>query len=101
MNMQFPLSLAAIFFSSFALAFPGALMPGPVFMAVIGERGRSGAKAGPLYMTDRGRPHGGLIVSGIALSLSNPYWTIGLGWLQKSLAIGAAGRSAQPCSSGW
>jgi threonine/homoserine/homoserine lactone efflux protein len=150
------LALAGIFLSSLAIAFSGAVMPGPVFTAVVGESGRRGFIAGPLFMTghsllelglvvvlalglgpflllrpvfaatalaggaimllmgiamfvslprleldlgDKGRRYGRVILSAVALSLSNPYWliwwvTIGLGLMQKSLAYGLAGGAA-------
>jgi threonine/homoserine/homoserine lactone efflux protein len=151
--MATALSLASLFLSSFAIALSGAVMPGPVFTAVVSESGRRGAGAGPLFMSghallelvlviaiglglgpilalrpvfvatalaggaimlfmgismfaslprleldlsDNGKRYGRVILTAIVLSLSNPYWTIwwvtiGLGWMQKSLAYGLAG----------
>jgi threonine/homoserine/homoserine lactone efflux protein len=43
-------SLPGIFFGSFIIAFSGALMPGPLLTATIGESYRHGAKAGPLLI---------------------------------------------------
>lgn len=43
--------LAAIFFSSMLVALSGAVMPGPVFTAVVSESTRRGASAGPLFMS--------------------------------------------------
>jgi threonine/homoserine/homoserine lactone efflux protein len=45
------LQLASIFFMSLTVAFSGAIMPGPVFTAVVSESARRGASAGPLFMT--------------------------------------------------
>ena len=39
-----------LFIASFGVALSGALMPGPVFTAVVGESTRRGAVAGPLFM---------------------------------------------------
>lgn len=154
--MSAALGLASTFLASLAIAISGAIMPGPVFTAVVGESSRRGASAGPLFMaghsilelalvaaiglglgpllskepvfvvtalaggaimlwmgasmfvslpklefdmSDSGKRYGRVLVSAIALSLSNPYWTIwwvtiGLGLLQKSLALGLAGAAA-------
>jgi threonine/homoserine/homoserine lactone efflux protein len=43
--------LASTFLASLAIAISGAVMPGPVFTAVVGESSRRGASAGPLFMT--------------------------------------------------
>jgi threonine/homoserine/homoserine lactone efflux protein len=43
-------TLAILFASSIGLALSGALMPGPLFTAVVGESGRRGAVAGPLFI---------------------------------------------------
>jgi threonine/homoserine/homoserine lactone efflux protein len=43
-----------IFFSSFALALSGAMMPGPLLTATIGESLRRGFIAGPLLITGHG-----------------------------------------------
>lgn len=146
-------ALAAILGSSFVLALSGAVMPGPVFTAVVSEASRRGASAGPLFMAGhsllelalvaaivlglgpllslppvfiatalaggglmlwmgismlaslpglvldleaRPKDYGKVLITAMVLSLSNPYWTIwwvtiGLGWLQQSLALGLAG----------
>jgi threonine/homoserine/homoserine lactone efflux protein len=42
--------LAAIFATSFAVAFSGAMMPGPLFAAAVGEGSRRGFMAGPLLI---------------------------------------------------
>lgn len=43
-----------IFFTSFTIAFSGALMPGPLFSATISESIRRGASAGPLFILGHG-----------------------------------------------
>lgn len=43
-----------IFFSSFVIALSGALMPGPLLTATIGESARRGVKAGPLLVLGHG-----------------------------------------------
>ncbi len=43
-------ALIALFAASFGIALSGALMPGPVFSAVVSESSRRGAVAGPLFM---------------------------------------------------
>ncbi len=43
-------NLAAIFLSSFAIAFSGALMPGPLLSATISESSTRGWKVGPMYI---------------------------------------------------
>jgi threonine/homoserine/homoserine lactone efflux protein len=48
--MSLALGLASTYFSSLAIAISGAIMPGPVFTAVVGESSRRGASAGPLFM---------------------------------------------------
>lgn len=44
------MTLLTILFSSFLLAFSGAMMPGPLLTATIGESARRGALAGPLLI---------------------------------------------------
>lgn len=48
------LALAAIFGSSFILGFSGAMMPGPLLTATIGESTRRGPWAGPLLILGHG-----------------------------------------------
>jgi threonine/homoserine/homoserine lactone efflux protein len=47
-------SLAAIFLSSFVLALSGAMMPGPLLTATIGESARRGPSTGPLLILGHG-----------------------------------------------
>jgi threonine/homoserine/homoserine lactone efflux protein len=148
-------TLAAIFVTSFIVALSGALMPGPLLTATVGESARQGAKAGPLLIAghallelalvallfiglapllkneavtagisiaggfillwmafgmlrslpclslerETAQPiHGKrrLIVSGILVSLSNPYWTIwwasiGLAYILQACIFGITG----------
>jgi len=49
--MSAALGLVSTFFTSLAIAISGAIMPGPVFTAVVGESSRRGASAGPLFMS--------------------------------------------------
>jgi threonine/homoserine/homoserine lactone efflux protein len=150
------LAVLGLFASSFVVALSGAVMPGPVFTAVVSESARRGPSAGPLFMgghailelalvalialglgsflaarqvfiatsllggaimlvmaismfvslpklrletADRGKRYARILLSGAALSLSNPYWTvwwisIGLGWITRSLEFGPAGVAA-------
>ncbi len=150
------LSLLFLLGSSFAVALSGAVMPGPLFTAVVGESARRGASAGPLFISGhailelvlvaavafglgpflgtrpvfiatsllgglimlamaasmflslpklsleaagRDRRYARLVLSGAALSLSNPYWivwwiSIGLGWMTRALKLGPAGLAA-------
>jgi threonine/homoserine/homoserine lactone efflux protein len=150
-------SLVTLFTASFAIAFSGAMMPGPVLTATIAESTRRGPVAGPLIVAGHAilesvllvalmlglspvlakdgvfigisfvggavllwmasgmfrslpsltvpREGGGkgrgnrLVWTGIALSLSNPYWsiwwaTIGLGAILQARRFGAAGVAA-------
>jgi threonine/homoserine/homoserine lactone efflux protein len=43
-------AILALFGSSFVVALSGAVMPGPVFTAVVSESARRGPSAGPLFM---------------------------------------------------
>jgi threonine/homoserine/homoserine lactone efflux protein len=69
--MTIPAQLTAIFAASFAVAFSGAMMPGPLLAAAIGEGSRRGFIAGPLLMVG----HAALeliLVAALLLGLS-PY----------------------------
>ena len=146
-------SYATIFFSSFVIALSGALMPGPLLSATLGESARRGFWAGPLLILGHGilevtllaalmlglAPYlrqdgvfagialsgaaillvmalgmfrslptlslswgegtaapGYLIVSGVLMSIANPYWsvwwaTIGLGYVLYCWKFGLMG----------
>jgi threonine/homoserine/homoserine lactone efflux protein len=150
------LPLFAVFGSSFAVAFSGAMMPGPLFSAAVAESSRRGFIAGPLLIVGHavleaallvlllvgfssilsrneafviisflgggiliwmafsmfrslpglkmsfesiGKSHNRLILTGVVMSLSNPYWifwwaTIGLGICVRSKQFGFPGVSA-------
>jgi threonine/homoserine/homoserine lactone efflux protein len=44
------IALASLFFSSFIIAFSGAMMPGPLFLATVNASVRRGPIAGPILM---------------------------------------------------
>lgn len=46
--------LALMFFSSMAIAYSGAIMPGPMLAVVVAESPRQGARAGPLVVLGHG-----------------------------------------------
>ncbi|MEK6655195.1 MAG: LysE family transporter, partial [Thermodesulfobacteriota bacterium] len=48
------MTLSTIFFSSFLIALSGAMMPGPLLTAAIGEASRRGFIAGPLLVAGHG-----------------------------------------------
>jgi len=148
------LLLGSIFFSSFIIAFSGAMMPGPLLTFTISESTRKGFKVGPLVILGHGilellliilivfgmapffkqtyvyitiaiagsifllwmawgmfrsipkltlnlknnseHKKNKLILSGMLLSLINPYWiiwwvTIGMGYILHSLKLGTLG----------
>jgi threonine/homoserine/homoserine lactone efflux protein len=68
------LTLVTIFFSSFIIAFSGALMPGPLLTATISESAQRGSVSGPLLIIGHGILEAGLIVvllMGLAPYLKN------------------------------
>ncbi|MCP4138169.1 MAG: LysE family transporter [bacterium] len=148
------LEISSIFFSSFIIAFSGAIMPGPLLTVAVSESTRRGFKVGPLLILGHGilelllvlliifglapffkkpsvyiiiaiagsvilmwmawgmlkslpkltldlknsseQKKNRLILSGLFLSLINPYWiiwwvTIGMGYILHSLEIGVLG----------
>jgi len=147
------LALLTIFASSFVIALSGAMMPGPLLTATIGESSRRGFMAGPLMIIGHGLLElalvfalllglapflnqdrvfagialsgagiliwmavgmfrslpsltlsfdaaagrgGHLILSGVLMSVANPYWTIwwatiGLGYILHCMRFGAWG----------
>jgi threonine/homoserine/homoserine lactone efflux protein len=56
-------TLLTLFASSFFLALSGAMMPGPLLTATIGESVKRGAKAGPLIMSGHALLEGVLVVA--------------------------------------
>jgi threonine/homoserine/homoserine lactone efflux protein len=69
------MSLFMIGFSSFVIAFSGALVPGPLFSITVAESARRGAVAGPLIIVGHGILELALIillVLGITPLLSSP-----------------------------
>ena len=46
--------MAAVFFSSFVIAFSGAMMPGPLFSVTVSESARRGFAVGPLLIASFG-----------------------------------------------
>ena len=54
--------LLAIFFSSFLIAFSGAMMPGPLLTATVSESSRRGFLAGPMLIAGHGILEMGLVV---------------------------------------
>ena len=147
------LALLTIFASSFVIALSGAMMPGPLLTATIGESSRRGFMAGPLMIIGHGilelalvialllglapflnqdrvfagialsgagiliwmavgmfrslpslslsfeasqQQRGHLVLSGVLMSIANPYWTIwwatiGLGYILHCMRFGAWG----------
>jgi threonine/homoserine/homoserine lactone efflux protein len=147
------LTFLTIFASSFVIALSGAMMPGPLLTATIGESSRRGFMAGPLMIVGHGilelalvialllglapflnqdrvfagialagagiliwmavgmfrslpslslsfdtseQQRGHLVLSGVLMSLANPYWTIwwatiGLGYILHCMRFGAWG----------
>lgn len=67
--------LLFLFWSSFLIALTGAMMPGPVLTATIGEATRHGARAGPLMILGHGIVEAlllGLILAGTMVWLVEP-----------------------------
>ncbi len=54
--------LLAIFFSSFIIAFSGAMMPGPLLTATVSESSKRGFRAGPMLIAGHGILEMGLVV---------------------------------------
>ncbi|MFW6343753.1 MAG: LysE family transporter [Sediminispirochaetaceae bacterium] len=75
------LQLPALFFSSFLIALSGAMMPGPLLTATIGESVKRGAKAGPLIMSGHALLEGALVIAlmfGLAPLLKKDPFFIGV-----------------------
>jgi threonine/homoserine/homoserine lactone efflux protein len=54
--------LLTIFFSSFIIAFSGAMMPGPLLTATISESSKRGFRAGPMLIAGHGILELGLVI---------------------------------------
>jgi len=70
-------SLAGIFMSSFAVAFSGAVMPGPVLTVTISESARRGFRTGPLIVLGHGILEIALLVLiafGLSELISRPFF---------------------------
>jgi threonine/homoserine/homoserine lactone efflux protein len=68
-------SLIGIFFGSFAIALSGALMPGPMFVVVLGQSPRRGFWTGPVAVLGHGVLEGllvGAVIFGLAEVISAP-----------------------------
>lgn len=86
-SMTFALQLASVFFSSMAVAFSGAVMPGPVFTAVVSESSRRGTSAGPLFMSGHALLELALVMA-IVLGLG-PFLALRSVFIATALAGGA------------
>ena len=67
-------SLAGIFLGSFVIGLSGALMPGPMFVAVVGQSPRRGAWTGPVVVLGHGVLESllvGAVILGLAEFLKN------------------------------
>jgi threonine/homoserine/homoserine lactone efflux protein len=58
--------LFVLFITSFGIAFSGAVMPGPLLSATIGESPRSGTRTGPLFMLGHGLLEAALVAALLA-----------------------------------
>lgn len=76
-------ALLTIFATSFAVAFSGAAMPGPVMTATISESARRGPKAGPLIVAGHAVLELGLVIM-IMLGLA-PF--LQRGWVFAAIAL--------------
>lgn len=56
------MGLTTIFFSSFVIAFSGAMMPGPMFTATMLKSSKQGVRAGPLIVLGHGTLEAVLVV---------------------------------------
>ena len=88
-------TLLFLFWSSFLIALTGAMMPGPVLTATIGEATRHGARAGPLMILGHGIVEVlllGLILAGTVVWLAEPRAQAVLGMVGGAalIAMGAA-----------
>ena len=75
-------SLGSIFITSFIVALSGALMPGPLLTATVGESSRSGTRAGPLLICGHAILEITLVAAlflGLAPLLKNAHVTAGIG----------------------
>jgi threonine/homoserine/homoserine lactone efflux protein len=75
-------SLGSIFVTSFVVALSGALMPGPLLTATVGESSRYGVRAGPLLMTGHAILEIALVAAlflGLAPLLKDARITAGIG----------------------
>ncbi|MFO7849717.1 MAG: LysE family transporter, partial [Spirochaetia bacterium] len=73
--------LPTLFISSFLIALSGAMMPGPLLTATIGESVKRGAKAGPLIMSGHALLEGALVIAlmfGLAPLLQRDTFFIGV-----------------------
>jgi threonine/homoserine/homoserine lactone efflux protein len=80
--MESPNSLGYIFLTSFAVAFSGAMMPGPMLTVTVREAARRGFWAGPLVVLGHGLLEAAL-VAGLFFGLAN--------WLGSPLFLGVVG----------
>ncbi len=68
-------SLTGIFLGSFLIGFSGAMMPGPMFVVVVGQSPRRGFMAGPLVVLGHGLLEAtlvGAVILGLGKLLSAP-----------------------------